>query len=634
MDLEGAKKAVLRLSPDGLCLGGLLDLGSVGGVVDKVVGAFLLGLFGVSSIGSLVGAGIAALASKSLRWLLERWGIAKNETIKCLRNIVNTAKEASQYIDDERLRGVVEEVASKWGWDVDTFKGFVKTVAGKSVTEDEVRRMIEEALKRIEEELNNVKTEVEGLLVDAKVFFIGGVEDGLLYGNFTVKDGAPRIKTQLGTAKNELVTDLVDAGRFREVAEDVFNRLARDGRVVLIGPRGIGKSTLATYVAWRSLLGGLGKVALDKRMDAVIRVGFLNPGDAAKLNNLVETTSRRFVVIYDPSPIEAYYKPETMRRVRHDIEGVEDTLRELMEVENAWVIIVLPKELYDEGSKNEELRSILDEVRNYVINVNLSDEGFLREVIKRYSGCDNVREDLVKGIMGFDSYTLVAKYAGVWLRESGCRIEDINDALVRSSGEPKLFFAHYIWSTVLKRNEDLAKRVSVPLILHSAFGPIPEGITYITKAVNEGGVWRLIDRDHLAKSKLEGLREVDLEPIAKWLSTRHEDLVEETLEELVGLRGEEARRHYIEHGFMDLIKALDWGYEKALEEVRGLGHEVKPERVESNLLIFVGERLKNALKPYTNCWRRAALITGYALAGNLPFKYFFPFIVLKLQKAK
>ena len=85
---------------------------------------------------------------------------------------------------------------------------------------------------------------------------------------------------------------------------------------------------------------------------------------------------------------------------------------------------------------------------------------------------------------------------------------------------------------------------------------------------------------------------------------------------------------------MDLIKALDWGYEKALEEVRGLGHEVKPERVESNLLIFVGERLKNALKPYTNCWRRAALITGYALAGNLPFKYFFPFIVLKLQKAK
>jgi len=144
VDLEEAKKAIQRLSSNSLCLSGLLDLGSVvGGVVDKVVGASLLGLFGVSSIGSLVGlvgAGIAALASKSLRWLLERWGIAKNETIECFRNIVNAAKEASQYIDDERLRGVVEEVASKWGWDVDTFRRFVKTAAGKTITEDEARR--------------------------------------------------------------------------------------------------------------------------------------------------------------------------------------------------------------------------------------------------------------------------------------------------------------------------------------------------------------------------------------------------------------------------------------------------------------------------------------------------------------
>ena len=90
--------------------------------------------------------------------------------------------------------------------------------------------------------------------------------------------------------------------------------MVRDGRVVLIGPRGIGKSTLATYVAWRSLLGGLGDVVLDKLRDAVIRVDSLNPGDAAKLNNLIKTTGRRFVVIYDPSPIEAYIEPESMGR--------------------------------------------------------------------------------------------------------------------------------------------------------------------------------------------------------------------------------------------------------------------------------------------------------------------------------
>jgi len=140
--------------------------------------------------------------------------------------------------------------------------------------------------------------------------------------------------------------------------------------------------------------------------------------------------------------------------------------------------------------------------------------------------------------------------------------------LRESTGKPKLFFAHYIWGTILGKNMDLAKKVSVPLILHAAFGPIPEGVTYITKAVNEGGVWGLVNINRLAGSKLEGLREGDLEPIAKWLSTLHEDLIEETLKDLVGLRGEEARKQYIDHGFEDFIKALDWGYEKALEEVR------------------------------------------------------------------
>jgi hypothetical protein len=304
--------------------------------------------------------------------------------------------------------------------------------------------------------------------------------------------------------------------------------------------------------------------------------------------------------------------------LRELIESVKTTLKELMEVRNAWVVIILPSELYGEVSKSEELRSILDEIRSYIINVDLKDEGFLREVIKKYSGCDDVSNDLVRGVMNFDSYTLVAKYAGIWLHERRCEVEDVDKALRESAGEPKLFFANYVWGTILGKSMDLARRVSVPLILHAAFGPIPEGITYITKAVNKGGPWKLIDRNELAESKLEDLKEADLEPIAKWLSTLHEDLIEETLEELVGLRGEEARNNYKDHGFENLINALYWGYnEKALEEVRELDHEVKPENIKSNLLILVGERLKHALKPYTDCWKRAALIIGHALAGRV-----------------
>jgi len=82
----------------------------VRGVIGAVVDAFLGG--GLVRVAS---AAIEALAGKSLRQLLMKWGIVKNETVECLKNIVDTAKEASQYIDDEGLRDVVEEVAKKVG---------------------------------------------------------------------------------------------------------------------------------------------------------------------------------------------------------------------------------------------------------------------------------------------------------------------------------------------------------------------------------------------------------------------------------------------------------------------------------------------------------------------------------------
>ncbi|MEJ2773065.1 hypothetical protein [Stygiolobus sp. CP859M] len=592
--------------------------------------SFLLGVgVAVSLAGSLVG--------RFVEMVVSRWRKDRDEVIGGFVRLVGVAREVRNYLGNEQFEAVVDEVAYEWGLGIEEFKDTITNIANiaerKQLTEEDIKKIINDELESIEKELNEVKTKVEGLLVGAKVFYIYDVENGLLYGNFIVEGGVPKIKTWVGTDKDDLVTDLVDVGEFRKVAEDVFSKLVKDGRVVLIGPRGIGKSTLATYVAWRSLLGSLGSVVLDKPMNAVIRVDSLNPGDAVGLNNLIKTVGRRFVVIYDPTPVMAYYKPEVMQVVKHGIESVKNTLKELMEVRNAWVVIILPRELYDEVSKSEELRNILNEIRSYIIEVDLMNEEFLREVIRKYSGCDNVSDDLVKGVMGFDSYTLVAKHVGIWLREKDCKVEDVDKALRESAGEPKLFFANYIWSTILGKSMDLAKKVSVPLILHAAFGPIPEGFTYITKAVNEGGVWKLIDRDRLAKSKLEDLREADLEPIAKWLSTLHEDLIEETLRELIGLGGEEARKHYIDHGFEDFIKALDWGYEEALGEGREIGGssaeefmknsvkklerliENEDELLGMNLSVLLSTRLMIALKPLTNCWKRSALIIGYVLTG-------------------
>jgi hypothetical protein len=585
----------------------------------------------------------ASLAVRFVELVARWWREEKNrdKVIGGFVRLVGVARKVKKHLDDELFEAVIDEVAYEWGLNIEEFTTTIRNIANiaerKQLTEEDVKKIINDNLERFEKELNKVKEmvnqvkeKVDKLLAGVTVFFIDDLERGSLYSNFIVEEGVPKIITWVGTAKDDLKTDLVNVGEFREVAEYVFSKLVKDGRVVLVGPRGIGKSTLATYVTWRSLVGSLGNVVLNEPVYAVIRVDSLNPGHALELNNQIKTAGRKFVVIYDPSSVMAYYKPEAMQVMGHGkesdkkttlrelIESVKNTLKELMEVRNAWVVIILPSELYEQVQRGKEedvdLRQVLDNLERDAVTVNLGNEVFLREVIKRYSGCDNVSDDLVRSVMNFDSYTFVAKYAGIWLRERECKVEDVDKALRESADKPKLFFAHYIWGIILGKNMDLAKKVSVPLILHAAFGPIPEGITYITKAVNEGGKWKLIDRNKLAKSKLEDLREDDLEPIAKWLSTLHEDLIEETLEELVGLRGEEARKHYIDHGFKDFIEALKWGYEEALGRVRGLSREVKPEEVKRNLLIFVGERLKHALKPYTDCWKRTAFIIGAVLA--------------------
>jgi len=342
-------ESIRKLSPGRLGLRDLIRDFLKKAPMDVAAQAVITGLSFLPGVAvSLAG----SLAGGFLESVVGRWRKNRDEVIGGFVRLVGVAREVRNYLGDERFEAVVDEVAYEWGLGIEEFTNIITNIANiaerKQLTEEDIKKIINDKLESIEKELNDVKTKVEGLLVGAKVFYIYDVENGLLYGNFMVEGGVPRIKTLLGTAKNELVTDLVDVDRFREVAEGVFSRLVKDGRVVLIGPKGIGKSTLATYVTWRSLLGGLGNVVLDKRMDAAIHIESLRPGDAVKLNNLVEATGRRFVVIYDPSPIETYYKPETMQRARYDIKGIRETLKELMEVGNAWVVIILPRELYDE----------------------------------------------------------------------------------------------------------------------------------------------------------------------------------------------------------------------------------------------------------------------------------------------
>ena len=343
-----------------------------------------------------------------------------------------------------------------------------------------------------------------------------------------------------------MVVDVVTGGAFGRLAGEVLERLGRDGVVVLVGPHGVGKSTLAAYAAWLALWRG--------ETDAVVSARDVKTGFASDLENLQNNTGRRFLLFYDPVPVTAYYEPSAVgEEAEKEIERVRRSVEEALSAAGKGVkaLVVLPDELYRDLPPEAK-----EALEKYVVKAVLNDVEFLHEVVRRYSGCGNSFKELAEKMAQLDGgYTLVAKYAGLWLRERGCDAGDVERSVEEARKEPKLFLAHYIWQVLLRDSGDLAKRAAVPLLLHARFGPVPVGATYVTKAVYQG-VRRFLKPEELEGTSLESLREDALEPIAKWLTQQHEDLVEETLRDLAGLNGEEARKPY-EKALGDLIKALD-----------------------------------------------------------------------------
>jgi hypothetical protein len=469
--------------------------------------------------------------------------------------------------------------------------------------------------QKLAEEVKALKNVADRLWVEVKsakrgldVLFLEDVEMGGLYENFVVLNEKPYVDLQEG------LFPLAAGGRFEEEARRILEKLERDGVAVLVGPKGIGKSTLAAYVVWKMLGGG--------GVEAVIRVE--KSAKELTLKRTLDFVKRKTVVLYDPSPLEVYYKHKYMEETERPEEVIE-TLEELADFLKKGrgmvrLLVVLPTDLY------EVVKDKMPEAfKNAVLEIKLNNVEFLHSVIKTYSSCEGDYSKLAEKIAQFNGgYTLAARYAGLWLRERGCDVSDVERAVEAARREPKLFFAHYIRDVLLWRSSEeervrLMYRVAVPLLLHAVFGPVPEGVTYITQAKDGVVFYQPEEIEKFTKPQWDLLR-ADLQPIAKWLAQKHEDLVEETLRDLAGLNGEEARKEYKE-ALGDLIERLGWARNEVLKEgdkiLAELGVPEEHRGLETALLAFVARRLAAVFKngEIKRCWHRAALIAGYALAG-------------------
>ncbi len=484
--------------------------------------------------------------------------------------------------------------------------------------------------QKLAEEVKALKDEVERLWIKVKsakrgVLFLEDVEMGGLYENFVVLNERPYVDLQEG------LFPLVAGGRFEEEARRVLEKLEKDGVAVLVGPKGVGKSTLAAYVVWKMLRGG--------KAEAAVRVE--KSAKELTLKRTLDFVKRGVVVLYDPSPLEVYYKHKYMEETERPEEVVKalEELADFFKGGGVRLLVVLPTDLY-KVVKDE----MPEEFKNAVLEIKLNDVEFLHSVIKTYSSCEDDYSKLAEEIAQFNGgYTLMAKYAGLWLRERGCDAGDVERAVEEAKKEPKLFLARYIRDVLLWRSSEeervrLMYRAAAPLLLHAVFGPVPEGVTYITQA-EDGVVFYQPEEIEKFTQPRWDLLKAGLQPIAKWLTQRHEDLVKETLRDLAGLNGEETRKPY-EEALGDLIKALDWARgevpkeggkilaelgipkDKALKVfniiLAKFGIPEKDRELATSLLVFISRRLAAVFKSDENksCWRRAALIAGHALAGH------------------
>jgi len=504
-----------------------------------------------------------------------------------LLKFVEAAEKARAYVRRPEFEALVDSVALEWGMETGRFKTLVEALGDPSL----------------------VDWLAHGRHVDSLGKF------GKVYARYNAEELGVTDEYVVETGVRYPLAKRV----FVEKAEEVMRLMGSDKAVVLKGPRGVGKSTLAKYVAYSMLM--------QERVDYVVV-----PEGPINVNELLTTVAslqRRVLLLFDVHPREVYMP----RFLPGAVEGAEKPLEAAAKVVNS---LLAAAELDPVGrlrvlvtASDDELKALgvkLDPAAEY--RVDLGNVEFLAEVVRSYMGesaksCQGVENlaRIIKEHHPDGAYTLVAKYAGLWLKDNGCNARDVERAVEEAKKEPKLFLANYIWHVLLRGSGDLARKVAVPLLLHAVFGPVPIGVTYITKAV-KNGVWRFLKPEELEGASLEFLREDALEPIAKWLAQPHEDLVEETLRDLAGLNGEEARKLYKE-ALGDLIKVLDWSRDEVLKEgdqfIIKLCIIGERQRSETALLAFVGRRLAAVFKggESRRCWRRVALIAGYALAGHI-----------------
>lgn len=505
---------------------------------------------------------------------------------------------------NELGRLLVYRVAYAMGMSYDEAKEALMGITGLSVKDLEERvKEIEGKIEELEKKFESFRQEVRAGIETADV---GEFAKGGIYLNIEVEDDGLRICAE-GQCYN-----IVRAGKFNELVGEIKNKLLNQDFVVVVGPKGIGKSTLAAAVIWKLLVNGyVGRVA---------RVDVLNKENYKGFERFLRNYSREFtnyfdrlLILYDPVSTETYERADIDAEAPIQ-KNIERTIKDLMiaiksissKAPKPLALIVIPSDLYN--ALSEEIRNELKKYRLDVSQGLVSTE-FLAELIREYtrtsdkpSGCKISEEEVSKlagKVAGFDSgHALIARLIGEELARSNCSAREIEELISKAKGKAERFIILHI-NGLFKIHEDpdTAKALAEIFALRRPFVDLvrPGG------PILTPGIIELIGEKRSAKT----LYGAEGKELRSWLALRQHDLIEEAIEKLlkcIASEGEECE---------ELGDASDPWIKTHAPKIRSRTHAVK------YFARKYGKRFVKKLRRHKNCWKRAALIIGHASAGRV-----------------
>jgi hypothetical protein len=330
------------------------------------------------------------------------------------------------------------------------------------------------------------------------------------------------------------------------------------------------------------------------------------------------------IILYDPTGVygqvggvEAPSQLETTVRnvfeaVRRAIENAKSILGREPSA-RVGVLIILPTDLYNALSNDTKAK-----LEDYRLDASLNDAEFLAELVREYTksrdkpnGCElssDVLSKLADEVAKFDSgHALIARLVGEELVRNNCNVGEVEELINNAKGKARVFITQYI-NKLFKVDKDpnVAEALVKIFALRRPFvDSARPGEPILTP-----GIVELIGEVRGAKI-LYGAEGGELRG---WLAIRQHDLIEEAIGKLlicIVNRSKECEE------LGDALKPWKTiGVMKSLREV-----SEKVSNVGSAVEYFAssyGEKLTNTLKVFSNeCWKRAALIIGYASTGRV-----------------